>query len=77
VEGGEAPGEALGDAVITQIAAFADHARRLDLAGLDDAGRIARVVERMGIADARGRLVGGAGRGHPLLGMADTVGVGA
>jgi predicted deacylase len=51
VEGGEAPGEALGDAVITQIAAFADHARRLDLAGLDDAGRIARVVERMGIAD--------------------------
>jgi len=60
-----------------QSTSFHDALYLREALGLRRAPEFEAWLERMGIADARGRLVGGAGRGHPLLGMADTVGVGA
>ena len=60
-----------------QSTSFHDALYLREALGLRRAPEFEAWLERMGIADARGRLVGGAGRGHPLLGIADTVGVGA
>jgi ethanolamine ammonia-lyase large subunit len=60
-----------------QSTSFHDALYLREALGLRRAPEFEAWLERMGITDARGRLVGGAGRGHPLLGLADGVGVAA
>ena len=58
-----------------QSTSFHDALYLREALGLRRAPEFEAWLERMGITDPHGRLVGGAGRGHPLLGLADGVGV--
>jgi ethanolamine ammonia-lyase large subunit len=58
-----------------QSTSFHDALYLREVLGLRRAPEFEAWLERMGLADAQGRLVSGAHRGHPLLGMAGAVGV--
>jgi ethanolamine ammonia-lyase large subunit len=57
-----------------QSTSFHDALYLREALGLRRAPEFEAWLERMGIADAQGRLLAGAGRARPLLGLAEAVG---